>query len=1371
MGDNLKKLPALTEDNYSTWRERIKSILQQRKLWDAVDPGFEEDEDDDGNLPPRKQIRNSDALNLIKQATNDYTFHFIKRETKAKTAWDILARTFCDYSAIDVVDLLDSLFLLKKTDEMTMMQYIVKHEEIVEKLEEADVVFEDSIKGAMLLRGLPREEYKIFIMQFRVNDEQMSATNVKGKLLKEGRKEKLRQMMPEEKKNVKKEEESDQEDESQPKAYRTKHQQSSQSSYNSGKGGNSHYQKKSQSHQGNQDRPPLQCYFCDGHGHTMRFCQKFKEKRGMRAQTASYEEEPEKKREEPESQEGGAAKVVKFRALKAKKSKDPPLRNKLYEWVGDSGATHHMTPFKDILTDFDPNVIGTVEVADGEFVEAKGAGKVMMLVSEECGGWKLQLTEAIYVPDLDCNLISMIILDKKGLEIRIKSGILKVMDQETMVFSAKNMYGDAYILNCDGYEVGEKKIVQVKEEDLGEQGKFSRAKARRAVLWHDRLGHMKNLPPVCGTEKTPSVCDVCIQGKMQRKKFPLSTSRGEECLDLVHSDIVGKISPLTPGKCQYVATFLDDYSRYSEICLMKTKDETLGHFKSYVAASESALKKKVRNFQSDNGTEYRNADFKTFTQEKGILHRFSVVRTQQQNGRAENLNKVLFNITRCLLIKSGAPRYLWGEAVMYANEIRNRCPSKAIDCQIPYELWFEKNLIKEEIQRFKVFGCRVWSLITEESRAKLDARAEECIFVGHERGMKGFRLWSLNRQKILVARDVVFEETCFPFLNKITQEVTENPEELRIEDEPAELETEDNRPAEDNKREAEDDQEGLTGVGEDDAENFEQAVTSDKQAEETQKAVRRSERSRSKKHECQLGCCKKAQFATPVAPAPVKVEEIFERDDKEEWLVAMNQEMENHWSNQTWTIVPRPRSGNVVGSKWVFCTKTTEDGKIRYKARLVAQGFSQKFGVDYWETFSPVISKNSLRLLISTSIQKGWVIDHVDIVAAYLHGTLEETVFMEQPELWEVDSRQMVCHLKKSIYGLHQSGKAWNEVLVKHLKEIGLRQCVSDPCIFVHNDGCVGFYVDDLVLCGLPRFVKLVKRALGAKVQTKDLGAICNFIGIRFTRPSEESIFLDQSDYILETLREFEMLECKGAQCPGSTNLQDMIDCNQPFDDKKYRKAIGRLLYISTCTRPDISFMVSYLSKFCNQPTTAHWTGVKRVLRYLKQTVNYQLSYIKSKTDFPVAYSDSDYANDPVDSKSVGGYVIQMCGGAISWRSRKQSIVATCTMLAEYYAMYETCREIIWLRDLMSELNTGTGNPTDLYCDNQGAICLANGIKISERSKHCRMRYHYVRECVKNKEVNLIYVPTAANPADVLTKPLAGPKTLSCAIKMGLVSP
>jgi len=815
-------------------------------------------------------------------------------------------------------------------------------------------------------------------------------------------------------------------------------------------------------------------------GHVIRHCPKLKEKKAQRkggaAKVVNYEDETEKK-EDPEPKDGGAAKVVKFRALQAKRSNVPLVRNKMYEWVGDSGATHHMTPFREIIENFDPNIMGTVEVADGEFIEAKGAGRITMLVSDECGGWKLQFNEVIYVPDLDSNLISIIQLDNKGFEIKIKKRTLMVMDKEDTLFKAKNNYGDAYILNCKEYVVNN--MNKKKGEVLKEHGEFEKAKARRTVLWHDRLGHMTNLPPVCAKVKCPLECEVCPQGKMNRRKFTLSASRGTDCLDLVHSDVMGKISPPTLGGCKYVVTFLDDFSRYSGICLMKEKSEVFGHFKNFVTAAEAILDKKLKRFQSDNGTEYRNENFKEYTQERGIQHRFSVVRTQQQNGRAERLNKTLFNIVRCIMIKANLPKFFWGEAVMYANEIRNRCPSKAVDREIPYELWFDKKLTREVIEKFRVFGCRVWSLNTD-AQSKLDARAAECFFVGHEPGMKGFRLWSLHDHKIIIARDkdVIFWEEQFPYQPKIPTEMPEEYQELVIEDLEEDLSV---GAADDelvNTKETEEDpkkqeeEKKLTETGEAEK-SFEKAQTPDtsQQADENNlekpAPVRRSSRKQTQKNECKLGCCKKVQCTLEIK-APENVGEVLSRPDKEEWLMSMHTEMENHWCNQTWTIVKRPKYGNVVGSKWVYCIKNNGPNTI-YKSRLVAQGFSQKLGIDYWDdTYSPVISKTSLRLITSLSVQRGWIIDHIDVVAAYLNGILEETVYMEQAKLFEEGDKHLVYQLNKSIYGLHQSGKAWNEVLVKHLKEMGLTQGVSDPCIFVHEDGIVGVCVDDLVLCGKP---------------------------------------------------------------------------------------------------------------------------------------------------------------------------------------------------------------------------------------------------------------------------------------------------------------
>ena len=466
---------------------------------------------------------------------------------------------------------------------MTFLQFIVKKEGIFRKLEEAAFEFNDKVKGALFLKGLSRKKFNNFLLSFSLNDgkDSYSVVNVKSKMLKEGRKETVR---------AKNETDSEAEEEK-VKAFRVDYKNKNI------RQGQDHRKSDNMSKEEFEKRN-VECYYCHEKGHIAKYCpilikknqrqestrNPSKENQRKGARQANYEEEEETQntREESENTSGSAAKVVKFRALQAKKKATPLPRDGIFEWVGDSGATHYMTPYKEILSDLNEEVIGTVELADREIVEAKGQGKITMLLAEEFGGWKIELKDVVYVPDLDSNLISIIQLDLKGMEIKIKKGTLSVIDprDKSELFSMINAHGDAYLLGWNGYEVNGKKFMRNGNQEGPKQAEIPKSRARRAVLWHDRLGHMTNLPNICDGVRGPNHCDVCIQGKMKRKKFPVSDSRAENVLDLVHSDIAGKISPRTQGKNQYVLTFLDDHSRFSDLYLMKKKSETLPHFET-----------------------------------------------------------------------------------------------------------------------------------------------------------------------------------------------------------------------------------------------------------------------------------------------------------------------------------------------------------------------------------------------------------------------------------------------------------------------------------------------------------------------------------------------------------------------------------------------------------------------------------------------------------------------------------------------------------------------------------------------------------------------------------------------------------------------
>jgi len=429
----------------------------------------------------------------------------------------------------------------------------------------------------------------------------------------------------------------------------------------------------------------------------------------------------------------------------------------------------------------------------------------------------------------------------------------------------------------------------------------------------------------------------------------------------------------------------------------------------------------------------------------------------------------------------------------------------------------------------------------------------------------------------------------------------------------------------------------------------------------------------------------------------------------------------------------------------------------------VAQGFTQRKGDDYDETFSPVVRMESLRTVIGLAVRHGLSLHQLDVTTAFLNGKLEEVVYMQQPEGFVAGGdKQLVCKLKRSIYGLKQSSRCWNTTIDSYLKQLGFLQSNSDPCVYIAAVGelaVVGVYVDDIVVaCKSEVRLKEFKQGLCRKFEVKDLGKLRHFLGIKVVQDEVSGdVWIGQSVYVGKVLERFGMQEAKSVATPvdTSTKLVKATEDDEVFDRAVYQSAVGSLLYLSTSTRPDIAFAVGNVARFSANPTKRHWTGVKRIMRYLKGTSELGLYYSSSVTVDLIGYSDSDWAGDLDDRKSVSGYMFKLCGAPISWRSKKQTLVALSTAEAEYVALSSATQEAVWLKQLLSELRIEQLKPTVLYEDNQSAIAMAQNAGFHGRTKHIDIRHHFVREKVNDGTIELKYCRSDQMLADMLTKGLS----------------
>jgi hypothetical protein len=503
---------------------------------------------------------------------------------------------------------------------------------------------------------------------------------------------------------------------------------------------------------------------------------------------------------------------------------------------------------------------------------------------------------------------------------------------------------------------------------------------------------------------------------------------------------------------------------------------------------------------------------------------------------------------------------------------------------------------------------------------------------------------------------------------------------------------------------------------------------------------------------------------------PQTLAEIMRRHDKQEWLAARQSEYDSLMENNTWILVEMPKDAKMISTKMLYKTKYDNNGNaVRRKARLVARGFTQRKGIDYKETYAPVVKYTSIRVLMAIAAKRGLNVHQLDVTTAFLHGELEEEIFIAQPEGFE-DGTNRVCRLLKSLYGLKQAPKNWNRTLDQKLKSFGLIQCKEDPCIYYSKSmkTFIAIYVDDFLIFYENRDqFEIIKEVLMNSFDMKDLGEAKGCLGIRIAL-KKGKIELDQEIYLKEVLERFNMADCKPVSTPvqtGSMLTKSSDEAEIDRNDIPYQEAIGCLLYLARGTRPDIAFAVNLVSRFNNCFKQSHWTAVKRIMRYLNGTRTRKLQYTAGGL---LGFVDADWGAS-VERKSTTGYVFLLAGGAISWKSQQQNTIATSSTTAELYAAYEAIIEAIWLKKLLVELREmGEKYSVPILCDNSGVISTFNNKNFSNKLKHVDTKYHFVISDEVKKNIFLKKVDTKLNAADYLTKAVPSEKHIFCASENGL---
>ncbi|XP_033131783.1 uncharacterized protein LOC103828783 [Brassica rapa] len=773
------------------------------------------------------------------------------------------------------------------------------------------------------------------------------------------------------------------------------------------------------------------------------------------------------------------------------------------------------------------------------------------------------------------------------------------------------------------------------------------------------------------------------------------------------------------------------------------------------------------------------------------------------------------------------PREYWTYAFSAAVYLINRLLSPTIAMQSPYQKLFGQT---PNYEKLRVFGCLCFPWLRPYTDHKLQPRSKECVFIGYSLTQSAYYCLDVSTGRVYTSRHVQFVETEFPFtkLSKAdhpkssssttyappastipmgrvgpsstdlhpSQSQTPTAQVLPSISEPT-LSSSTSEPTAHSQNESTPMTQPQPIITEPTAQQQNESTPTTQplpttnqpapspavplETSETENPVTEQPQN---VHKMQTRA--KNKIIKPIQKLTLTVAgkkgdateptTIIQAMKQDRWRKAAIAEFDAHIANHTWDLEPPNEAQNVIGCRWVFTTKYLANGEEeRSKGRLVAKGYTQRYGVDYSETFSPVIKSTTIRLVIDIAVTKSWPLKQLDINNAFLQGDLIEEVYMMQPPGFvDKDRPGYVCRLRKPIYGLKQALRSWYMSRKRHLLTTGFVNSSADASLFVHTTGntitYVLVYVDDIIVTGNDNHqIQTVLHSFAARFSIKDPVDLHYFLGIQVTR-TDSGVHLCQQKYINDLLHKANMTDAKPIATPVPTTPKLKLDSDSPLQDAtQYRSVVGSLQYLAF-TRPDISYAVARLSQFMHKPTGDHWQAAKRVLRYLSGTRSHGI-FLHKKTPLTLhSFSDADWAGDTDDYVSTNRYIIYLGQNPISWSSKKQKGVARSSTEAEYRAVANTASEVTWLCSLLSELQIQLLSPLVIYCDNVGAMYLCANPVFHSKMKHIALDYHFTRNMIQAGRLRVTHVSTHDQLADTLTKPLPRSQFQHACSKIGVCS-
>ncbi|KAI3768676.1 hypothetical protein L2E82_19506 [Cichorium intybus] len=1312
MNDDKVKVP-IFDGHYEHWSEMMEILLRAKQVWNLIDPGIREPTvgvaQSEAEKKKLEELRMKDlqVKHYLYQAIDRVTFEQILDRKTSKAVWESMRKRFAGNDRVKksmLQKLRRDFEVIEMKANETIPEYFGRVLTISNQMRSNGESMADVKIVEKILRTLTeRYTYVVVSIEESKDIEKMSIEELQSTLIVHEQKFKKGEREEEQALRV----------------------DAGDSSNTIGRGRGRHNFRGRGRGRGRQsfNKETIECYNCHKLGHYSYECPNAKE-----ANYAGFDANEEIMLM-ADGGEGDSGCMVHVKR-----------ENKGLLWFLDSGCSNHMCGDKGRFVDLDQSFSNTVKLGNNTRMKVEGKGNMKLILN----GITFVIKDVYFVPELKNNLLSIGQLQQKGLSFLFQSGMCKVFHQDRgLIFQSSMSSNRMYPLNEDASETTEQITDECMYSNNDGLGK----------LWHERLGHisktsMKTLQHKEMVRDLPefiidtSVCKDCMVGKQTKEAIPRSSSwRAEEILELVHSDICGPINPISNTGKKYFLSFIDDYSRKGWVYLLTEKSQALESFKDFKDKVEKETGKVVKALRTDRGGEYLSNEFSKFCREHGIRRQLTTSFTPQQNGVTERKNRTVINMVVTLLSAKNMPKMFWAEATVWSFYVLNRSTTKALSDITPQEAW---SGLKPTVSHFRVWGCLAHVHIPKEKRTKLDNKSCICVLTGVSEESKAYRLINPETMKVVISKDVVFEEHKGWDWSQ-GKKVQADDEDLSwgnydftddyiiINDHGAEVQDLD-----------ESDQ-----------------VTNDPGPSNTLAREGRQRRPPSYLQDYVTGDEldsdeEEANMMKMADQDPVYYDEAIKEP---KWKIAMDREIEMIEKNETWSLVDLPKEAKCIGVKWVFKTKLNEKGEVqKHKARLVARGYGQEYGIDYLKVYAPVARMDTIRLMLALAAQRDWSIYQMDVKSAFLHGTLQEDVYVQQPQGYVVkDNEQKVYKLHKALYGLKQAPRAWYSRIEAYFVNEGFTRSRSEHTLFIKQEGdkllFVNIYVDDLLFTGNDeKMMEDFKVSMKSEFEMTDLGKMRYFLGIEVIQNSA-GIHISQRKYAVEMLTRFKMMECNAVVNPMVPGCRLSHDEGEPVDETLFKQLVGSLMYI-TITRPDVQFVVSYISRFMSKPTESHFAAAKRVLRYIQGTLDYGIWYKRKGKGKMEIFTDSDFAGDLTDRKSTSGYAVLWDGAAVSWSSKKQSIVALSSTEAEYVAAASCACQVVWIREILEEMGMQPIRGSVIKCDNTSAIQLSRNPVFHGRCKHIGVRFHFLRELVGNGTVRLEYVETKEQVADILTKPL-----------------